>query len=61
MIVAAVVIGHMSAEELRKKGYHGKVKCETCNHEDRVVLQHAFRTGFPKHCGETMVLQKENP
>lgn len=60
MIVAAVVISHMSAEELRKQGYHGKVKCPKCGHEDKVVLQHALRTGFPEHCGETMHLDKED-
>ncbi len=54
--VADVVM--FSAEMLAKHGYHGLVHC-TCGHIERVDPSQAMREGWPEHCDETMVLQRE--
>lgn len=59
MYVLSVVISKLSEQRLAKLGYHGRIVCEVCGHEDRVHVAHCFRNGFPQHCGQTMVLHKE--
>jgi hypothetical protein len=59
VIVAGVVVARLSADALAKEGYHGLVKCEACDHTERVDPFACFRQGWPEHCGATMVLQKD--
>lgn len=60
MLVASVVISKIRENSLAKLGYFGRIVCEECGHEDRVNVSHCFRTGFPQHCGQMMVLYKED-
>ena len=59
-MIAGVVIARLSADRLAKMGYHGLVRCK-CGHTERVNTFQCLREGWPKHCGETMELQKEPP
>ena len=59
MIVAGVVIARLTTDRLAKDGYTGLVRC-ACGKTQRVNPFTCLRTGWPEHCGATMVLQKDD-
>ena len=59
MIVAGVVIARLTADRLVKDGYTGLVRC-ACGKTQRVNPFTSLRSGWPEHCGATMVLQKDD-
>jgi hypothetical protein len=55
----SVVVCRLSADRMAKEGYKGLVRCTVCDHTERVNVFTCLRRGWPKHCEETMQIEKE--
>jgi len=57
--VASVVFARLEADKVQALGYHGRLRCSVCGHEEHQDPFTGFLRGFTKHCGHTMVMVKE--